>query len=445
MMKTEMRNPKTTHIDRMSTLEMVSVINEENANVITAVEAALPDIAKAIDAAAAGIARGGRLIYLGCGTSGRLGVLDASECPPTFGVPASTVVGIIAGGDRCLRAAAENAEDSAENGVKDLAALEPGENDVVVGISVAGEAAYVLRALDYAREKGSVTVGITSNANSSLANNYDISICTDTGAEVITGSTRMKAGTAHKLVLNMLSTCAMIKQGHVYENLMINLRPTNIKLRARTIRIVSEITGLSLDASEKLLEENDWVIKKAVAANKANGITVREETFDDYEAITKIHTDAFRSTKEADMIAASRKLEGFSDAISLVAEKDGKIVGHILFSPVTVETPADSKKAYLLAPLAVAESARSGGIGSLLVTRGIEMLKARGCELVLVSGGEYYDKFGFSMSDRIFRPNPVKGKVIRALYLSKDAKNVTGVIKYPASFADLVNEWSAEK
>ena len=265
-MKTEMRNPKTTHIDKMSTLEMVSVINEENANAIKAVEAALPDIAKAIDAAAVGIARGGRLIYLGCGTSGRLGVLDASECPPTFGVSSDTVVGIIAGGDRCLRAAAENAEDSAENGVRDIAALEPTENDVVVGISVAGEAAYVLRALDYAREKGSVTVGLTSNADSSLAKNYDICICTDTGAEVITGSTRMKAGTAHKLVLNMLSTCAMIKQGHVYENLMINLRPTNIKLKARTIRIVSEITGLSIDEAEKLLAENAWVIKDAVKA-----------------------------------------------------------------------------------------------------------------------------------------------------------------------------------
>ena len=267
MLKTEMRNEKTTHIDKMSTLEMVRVINEENATVITAVEAALPDIAKAIDAAAEGISRGGRLIYLGCGTSGRLGVLDASECPPTFGVPAETVVGIIAGGDRCLRAAAEGAEDSAQNGVRDIAALDPTENDVVVGISVAGEAAYVLRALDYAKEKGSVTVGLTSNADSTLAKNYDISICTDTGAEVITGSTRMKAGTAHKLVLNMLSTCAMIKQGHVYENLMINLRPTNIKLKARTIRIVSEITGLDLKASEALLEANEWVIKKAVAAH----------------------------------------------------------------------------------------------------------------------------------------------------------------------------------
>lgn len=268
MLKTEMRNPKTMHIDKMSTLEMVRVISEENYVAVKAVEEQTENIAKAVDAISAGIQKGGRLFYIGCGTSGRLGVLDASECPPTYGVSSDVVIGIIAGGDRCLRSAAENAEDLGENGVRDLAQYDVTENDVVVGISVAGGAAYVLEALKYAKQRGAVTVGLTCNADSKLAIMSDIAICTDTGAEVITGSTRMKAGTAQKLVLNTLSTCAMIKQGHVYENLMINLRPTNIKLEARTIRIVSDITGLDEAASKELLEKNEWNIRKAVAAAK---------------------------------------------------------------------------------------------------------------------------------------------------------------------------------
>lgn len=266
MLKTEMRNEKSTHIDKMSTMEMLELIHEENLYAVEAVRAALPEIALAVDAASAAIKNGGRLIYLGCGTSGRLGVLDASECPPTFGVSPNTVVGIIAGGDRCLRSAAENQEDIGTQGVEDLKAIGLNGKECVVGLSVAGGAAYVLEALKYAKSLGCVTVGITSNPGTPLHTLPDIAICTDTGPEVVTGSTRMKAGTAQKLVLNMISTCAMIHQGHVYENLMVNLKPTNIKLRGRTIRITSSITGLPEEQAEALLEENNWVIRQAVQA-----------------------------------------------------------------------------------------------------------------------------------------------------------------------------------
>lgn len=268
MLRTEMRNEKTTHIDCMSTMEMVQVIQEENYNAIRAVEPALPSIAKAIDAAAEAIKNGGRLIYLGAGTSGRLGVLDASECPPTYGVSNNVVVGIIAGGDKCLRSASENAEDVGTQGVEDLKAINLTGKDCVLGISVAGGASYVLEALKYAKSLGCVTMGLTSNAGSALDTFADISICTDTGAEVVTGSTRMKAGTAQKVVLNMLSTCAMIKQGYVYENLMVNLKPSNVKLRDRVIRITGDITGLPAEEAEKLLEENDWVIRQAVESHQ---------------------------------------------------------------------------------------------------------------------------------------------------------------------------------
>ncbi len=268
MTKTEMRNPKTTHIDKMNTIDMLKVFQEENYVALKALDNALESIAPVIDVIAEKIKIGGRLIYVGCGTSGRLGVLDASECPPTFGVTPDVVIGIIAGGDKCLRSAAEGAEDSGEAGIEDIASLNPTENDCIVGISVAGEAQYVLKALEYSKQHGSTTIGLTSNKGSSLAKTSDFAIVTDTGAEVVTGSTRLKAGTAHKLVLNMLSTCAMIKQGYVYENLMINLRPTNIKLKARTIRIVSDITGTDIEYAEKLLSENEWNIKKAVQSYK---------------------------------------------------------------------------------------------------------------------------------------------------------------------------------
>lgn len=264
MLKTEMRNPKTTHIDEMDTLSMLKVINEENMNSVKAVEAELEKIAEAVDAATACFAKGGRMFYIGAGTSGRIAIMDAAECPPTYGVDYDKVVGIIAGGEKCLVKAGEGGEDVAEAGVADLAKYGITENDIVVGISVAGGAAYVLAALAYAKEKGAVTVGLTSNGDSKLAEVADIAICPDTGAEVITGSTRMKGGNAQKFVLNMLSTCAMVKSGYVYENLMINLKPSNIKLKKRMLGIVRDILGCDEAKAERLLEENEWNIKKAV-------------------------------------------------------------------------------------------------------------------------------------------------------------------------------------
>ena len=264
MLNTEKRNPHTTHIDRMETRKMVEIIQQENKNAVNAIDTELDAIAAAIDGISARMQMGGRLFYVGCGTSGRLGVLDASECPPTYGVPKDRVIGLIAGGDITLRNAVENAEDSREFGKKDLEAFEVTEDDSVVGISVAGGAAYVLGAMEYAKSKGAMTVALSSNAGCPIEDLADVSIHPDTGAEVVTGSTRMKAGSSHKMILNMISTAVMVKQGHVYENMMINLRPANLKLRDRMIRIVQEITGVAYDEAEKLLEDNDFVIRKAV-------------------------------------------------------------------------------------------------------------------------------------------------------------------------------------
>lgn len=263
-MRTEMRNPATMHIDTMTTSEMVACIQRENENAAHAVGKALPEIEQACDAIAERLALGGRLIYIGAGTSGRLGVLDAVECPPTYGVPQSMVIGIIAGGQKCMFQAAEKEEDDALSAVRDLQEKQLGEKDAVVGISAAGNAAYVVGALEYAKTLGCVTVGITSNEGSLVTARADISIVADTGPEVVTGSTRMKAGTAQKMILNMLSTVVMIKLGHVYENMMVNLKPVNEKLTRRVIGIVEEITGLDFENSTRLLENNDWNIRKAV-------------------------------------------------------------------------------------------------------------------------------------------------------------------------------------
>ena len=268
MLKTEMRNPKTTHIDRMTTAEMVRIIQDENINAVMSIEKALCSIEMAIDAIAERMAKGGRLFYIGCGTSGRLGVLDASECPPTYGVPHDLVVGIIAGGDGAIRKAVECAEDNYEVGYRDVSAYNITELDSIIGISVAGGAQYVLGAFAKAREIGSLIISLSSNENTPIERVADIGIVTDTGAEVITGSTRMKAGSAHKMVLNMISTAVMIKLGHVYENMMINLRPSNVKLRDRMIRILCEITKLSYDECEKILEENEFNLRLALKSQE---------------------------------------------------------------------------------------------------------------------------------------------------------------------------------
>lgn len=271
MLNTEQRNPRTTHIDTMSTAEMLSVMQEEYVYAARAVEPELPAIEEAVEAITARMRRGGRLFYMGCGTSGRLGVLDASECPPTYGVEHGLVVGIIAGGDGAIRRAVEGAEDSREAGICDLEACEPNENDTLIGVSVAGGAAYVLGALTLAKEKGMLTVALSCNAGCPMEQIADIAIHPDTGAEVVTGSTRMKAGSAHKMILNMISTAVMVKLGHVYENMMINLRPSNIKLRDRMIRILREITALAYDKAETLLEQNDFNLRRALIAFEERG------------------------------------------------------------------------------------------------------------------------------------------------------------------------------
>lgn len=263
MLRTELRNKNSTHIDQMTSLEMVQLMNKENMNSVLAVEAALPQIALAVDAAAKAIGNGGKLVYIGAGTSGRLGVLDASECPPTFGVDHETVQGIIAGGPERMFKAGENAEDVYENGVADVEkVLKAG--DVLVGISAAGGAKYVIGALEKAKEMGCTTVSVSSNPDTAIEKVADIAIVCDTGPEVVTGSTRLKAGNSQKFVLNMLSTCAMIKTGKVYENLMVNLKPSNEKLKGRVIRITAAILDCTEEEAIPLLEKNDWNIRKTV-------------------------------------------------------------------------------------------------------------------------------------------------------------------------------------
>ena len=268
MSKTEERNPATMHIDKESVEGMLKVIQDENYNAVKAVEGAIPDIEKAVNLIFDRMKDGGRLIYMGAGTSGRLGVMDAVECPPTFGVSSELISGIIAGGYDRMYMAAEGAEDNAQAGIYDLEKKNIGPLDTVFGISVAGNAAYVADALKYAREKGCLTVGLTCNKESRLGTEPHVSIFTDTGAEPITGSTRMKAGSAHKMVLNMISTCLMIKMGNVYENLMINLKPTNIKLKKRVISIVCEILGCNTDKAVELLDKHNWSIRETIESEK---------------------------------------------------------------------------------------------------------------------------------------------------------------------------------
>lgn len=264
MLKTEMRNQNTYSIDKMSTYEMLKIINDENAKVTDAVEAALPQISVVCDAVTQAIKAGGRVFYIGSGTSGRLAVCDAAECPPTFGVPYDLFNGIIAGGEKCMFKAAENAEDNHEAGINDLKSRNFSCKDILIGISASGSAAYVISAVNYAKSIGAKAFSITNNPDTELGRAADIDICADTGPEVITGSTRMKAGTAQKIILNMISTASMVKCGCVYENLMINLKPTNKKLRRRMIGIVTEFLGCTPEKAEELLEENGWNIRSAV-------------------------------------------------------------------------------------------------------------------------------------------------------------------------------------
>lgn len=266
--KTEMRNPASMCMDKMSSEEMAKLVITANYDAVKAVEDAAPAIARAVDAIAAAFEKGGRLFYIGAGTSGRLGVIDAAECPPTFGVPYDQVQGIIAGGNERMFRAGENEEDHYDRGCKAITEHNVTSKDVVVGISAAGNASYVVGAIDTAKSLGAVTVGISCNPGTKILNAADIPIFTDTGAEVLTGSTRLKAGTAQKIILNALTTCAMAKTGKVYENMMINLSPSNEKLKHRVIRIVTEILSCSEDEAIERLNANEWNIRQAVTTAK---------------------------------------------------------------------------------------------------------------------------------------------------------------------------------
>jgi len=264
---TEARNPLTEHIDELSTLDMLRLISDEDRKAAAAVVAVLPEVAKAIDEIANRINDGGRVFYIGAGTSGRLGVLDASEIPPTFSVPPTLFQGLIAGGDSALRNSSEASEDSPEQGAADLAAAGFTGQDALVGIAASGRTPYVLGALQHANPLGALTIALTCVPNSQMAAVADISIAPLTGPEVLTGSTRMKGGTATKLVLNMLSTGVMIKSGAVYGNLMVNVQPTNAKLVDRAQRIIMAATQTDPSTAANLLQQAGSV-KTAIVMQK---------------------------------------------------------------------------------------------------------------------------------------------------------------------------------
>lgn len=261
---TESRNQNTLNIDKVSTLEMVKMINEEDKKVANAIEIELPQIAEAIDGIVEKMQKGGRLIYIGAGTSGRLGILDASECPPTYGVSEELVQGLIAGGQEAIFRAKEGAEDSKELAVLDLKDKDLNENDTVVGIAASGRTPYVIGGLEYANEIGALTISVTCNSDSQVAKEAKIAISPVVGAEVVTGSTRLKSGTAQKLVLNMLSTGSMIKMGKVYGNLMVDVKATNEKLVERSKKIVCEATGVSFKEAETILNETGFDVKLSI-------------------------------------------------------------------------------------------------------------------------------------------------------------------------------------
>jgi N-acetylmuramic acid 6-phosphate etherase len=266
---TERANPAASELDAGSALEMARVINSEDARVAPAVERALPEIARAIDAIAQALSRGGRLLYVGAGTSGRIAALDASECPPTFNTPPQMVQYVIAGGSRALARAAEMNEDSPRLGRRDLAKKRPTKKDVVVGISASGRTPYTLGALEYARERGATTVAVTGNPGSPMEGAAEIAIVVETGPEVVAGSTRMKAGTAQKLVLNMLSTGAMTRLGYVYGNLMVNVHLKNRKLAERGLAILKQAAGLDRQAANQALKAAGNSVPVALVMLKA--------------------------------------------------------------------------------------------------------------------------------------------------------------------------------
>lgn len=269
-MITEGRNPASQNIDELSTEAMLRVINEEDKKVALAVEAIVPQIAQVVDAITRAFRRGGRLIYCGAGTSGRLGILDASECPPTFGTPRSQVVGLIAGGHTAILQAVENAEDNREQGAQDVKAIGLSADDVLVGIAASGRTPYVLGALAYAKQQGAFTAALSCNPDSPMSQAADVALTPVVGPEVVTGSSRMKAGTAQKLVLNMLTTGAMIRSGKVYGNLMVDVEATNQKLVQRQINIVRQATDCDEERAQQALAACGGHCKTAIVMVLAN-------------------------------------------------------------------------------------------------------------------------------------------------------------------------------
>ena len=261
---TEKRNPDTVNIDLLPSMEVVNLINKEDYKVAQAVNEELQEISKAVEIISGSFLKGGSLLYFGAGTSGRLGILDASECPPTYGVSPDMVRGYIAGGEKAIRSAVEGAEDSSFNGMKDLKDSGAKPGDVVVGISASGNAPYVIGVLNKAKDLGITTIGLVCNKQAKLKEYCDIFISPEVGEEVITGSKRMKAGTAQKMVLNMLTTASMIRIGKTYENYMIDLTPTNNKLKDRAIRIVSEIAKVDYGTAKNSIEMSDYSVKISI-------------------------------------------------------------------------------------------------------------------------------------------------------------------------------------
>lgn len=263
-LETEKANPASQGIDSRPTEDILKIMNAEDRRVAEAVQAEIPQITKAVDGIVDRVRAGGRLFYIGAGTSGRLGVLDASECPPTFHVPPELVQGVIAGGEPALTRSTEATEDSLETGARDLTSRGFTGRDSLVGITASGRTPYVLGAVKAARAMGALTIGVSSNQDTELSREVDVSIGPRTGPEIIAGSTRLKAGTAAKLVLNMISTAVMIRLGHVYGNLMVNVQPTNSKLADRARRIVEAAAGIDRKAAERMMEESDGNVRLAI-------------------------------------------------------------------------------------------------------------------------------------------------------------------------------------
>lgn len=276
---TEQLNPASTDLDIKSSLEMARIINTEDAKVAGVVARALPQIARGIDWIAEALANGGRLIYVGTGTSGRIAALDASECPPTFNVPASTVQFVMAGGVRALSRAVEADEDSRELGVREIRKRKPGKKDVVVGIAASGRTPFTVAAVEYARKAGAKTIALACNPDSPLEKAAELAIVVETGPEVVSGSTRMKAGTAEKLVLNMLSTGAMVKLGYVYGNLMVNLHQKNTKLTERAVTIVARALGTGRDQAREALQRAGRDVPIAIVMAKAGASRASAEKY----------------------------------------------------------------------------------------------------------------------------------------------------------------------